>query len=97
MNPGWTIHPRGDRGGAHPCTGWFIGALRLDDDEEEDEDVEDEDEFEDDDGDEEDEEDDEDVPETWQVLARGRPRQPMGSRLTSGVELPRLAASFQLS
>ena len=97
MNPGWTIHPRGDRGGAHPCTGWFIGALRLDDDEEEDEDVEDEDEFEDDDGDEEDEDDDEDVPETWQVRAHGRPEPLMGSRLTSGVELPRLAASFQLS
>jgi len=97
MNPSWAIDPRGDQDAFHPCAGWFISAFRLDDDDE-DEDVEDEDEFEDDDGDEEDEEDDdEDVPETWQVRAQGGPEPLMGSRLTSGVELPRLAESFQLS
>ena len=50
--------------------------------------------------DDEDEEDDEDEPETWQVnslRASGQGGHEWRSRLTSGGELPRLAASFQLS
>jgi len=75
--------------------------LRCDDDIDEDDDEDDFDEDDEDgeggDEDDEDEEGDEDEPETWQV---GGPRVlPAKSwhRLTSGFELPRLAAVFQLS
>jgi hypothetical protein len=68
--------------------------VHLDDDVEDDFDDEDESDDDDDEDDEDDDEQDEDEPETWQVV-----RFPLrdGHGLTSGFELPRLAAVFQLS
>ena len=88
-------HQQGRRAGAcSPPASPFLTPLRLDDDQ--DDDTEDDDEFEDEDDDDDEEEDDEEVPETWQVERTtliGRP----DSRLTSDIELPRLAPSFRLS
>jgi hypothetical protein len=68
--------------------------VRLDDDAEDDFDDEDDDDDDENEDNEEDDEPDEDEPETWQVI--GFPLRD-GHGLTSGFELPRLAAVFQLS
>jgi hypothetical protein len=87
-------HLRRRAGAFAPSASPFLTSFRLDDDP--DDDAEDDDEFEDDDEDGDDEEeDDEEVPETWQVERTASFARP-DSRLTSDIELPRLAPSFRL-